>query len=407
VPRIARIGGAGGAVIWEDDMIKTNTLGAVALLMLSAAPALAFEDGKLLIWTGDNRAPDALREVGKRFEEEFGVPVEVAIVEPLPEKFQQAAATGDGPDIVMHAHDRLGEWATGGIIAPVTPGAGFADGILPAAMEAVTFDGATWGYPVAVEAAHLIYNKEFVETPPTDFSDIAGMDLPEGVTPILWDYNNTYFTFPLLAAKGGFAFQKVDGSYDGSTSGVNTEGAVEGGEVLASLIKDGVMPSGVDYGVMEGAMNNGEVAMVINGPWAWSNLDSSGIDFGVAPLPQVDGELAPPFLGVQALAFNAASPNLDLAQEFIESYLLTDEGLTTWNESGALGALADSSAAEAQDDARVSAMLEVAKDGVPMPSNPEMGAFWAAMQPALTSITNGAQEPKAALDDAAARIKGE
>ncbi|GAD55025.1 maltose/maltodextrin ABC transporter substrate-binding protein MalE [Limimaricola cinnabarinus] len=295
----------------------------------------------------------------------------------------------------------------GGIIAPVTPGTGFADGILPAAMEAVTFDGATWGYPVAVEAAHLIYNKEFVETPPTDFSDIAGMDLPEGVTPILWDYNNTYFTFPLLAAKGGFAFQKVDGSYDGSTSGVNTEGAVEGGEVLASLIKDGVMPSGVDYGVMEGAMNNGEVAMVINGPWAWSNLDSSGIDFGVAPLPRVDGELAPPFLGVQALAFNAASPNLDLAQEFIESYLLTDEGLATWNESGALGALADSSAAEAQDDARVSAMLEVAKDGVPMPSNPEMGAFWAAMQPALTSITNGAQEPKAALDDAAARIKGE
>ncbi|MCP1167570.1 ABC transporter permease subunit [Limimaricola litoreus] len=60
----------------------------------------------------------------------------------LPEKFQQAAATGGGPDIVMFAHDRLGKWATDGIIAPVTPGAGFADGILPAAMEAVTFDGA-------------------------------------------------------------------------------------------------------------------------------------------------------------------------------------------------------------------------------------------------------------------------
>ncbi|MGR3499720.1 MAG: maltose/maltodextrin ABC transporter substrate-binding protein MalE [Limimaricola soesokkakensis] len=388
-------------------MTKTKTLGAVALLMLSAAPALAFEDGKLLIWTGDNRAPDALREIGKTFEEEFGVPVEVAVVEPLPEKFQQAAATGDGPDIVMHAHDRLGEWATGGIIAPVTPGADFTDGILPAAMEAVTFDGATWGYPVAVEAAHLIYNKEYVDTPPADFSEIAAMELPEGVAPILWDYNNTYFTFPMLAANGGFAFQKVGGSYDGATSGVNTEGAVEGAEVLASLIKDGVMPKGVDYGVMEGAMNNGEVAMVINGPWAWANLASSGIDFGVAPLPKVDGELAPPFLGVQALALNAASPNLDLAQEFIESYLLTDEGLATWNGTGALGALADQSAAEAQDDEKVSAMLDVAKDGIPMPSNPEMGAFWAAMQPALTNITNGAQEPQAALDDAAARIKGE
>ncbi|SDE33501.1 maltose/maltodextrin ABC transporter substrate-binding protein MalE [Limimaricola pyoseonensis] len=385
----------------------TRRLGTLALLTLTAAPAYAFEDGKLVIWTGDNRAPDALREVGAKFEEDYGIAVEVAVVEPLPEKFQQAAATGDGPDILMHAHDRLGEWSTGGIIAPVTPGAGWTDGILPAAMDAVTFDGATWGYPVAVEAVHLIYNKEFVDTPPADFSEIAGMELPEGVQPILWDYNNTYFTFPLLAANGGYAFQKVDGSYDGANPGVNTEGAVKGAEVLDGLIEDGVMPAGVDYGVMEGAMNNGEVAMVINGPWAWGNLASSGIEFGVAPLPKVDGQTTPPFLGVQALALNAASPNLDLAQEFVENYLLTDEGLATWNASGALGALADVSAAEAQDDEKVSAMLEVAADGVPMPSNPEMGAFWAAMQPALTNITNGAQEPQEALDDAAARIKGE
>ncbi len=408
VPRIApQRGPVAEDVIWEDDMTLTKRLGVAALLMLSAAPAMAFEDGKLVIWTGDNRAPDALREVGARFEADYGIAVEVAVVEPLPEKYQQAAATGDGPDILMHAHDRLGEWSKGGIIAPVTPGAEWIDGILPAAMEAVTFDGSTWGYPVAVEAAHLIYNKKFVETPPENFSDIASMDLPEGVQPILWDYNNTYFTFPLLAAKGGYAFQKVDGSYDGSTTGVATEGAVEGAEVLAGLIEDGVMPKGVDYGVMEGAMNNGEVAMVINGPWAWGNLASSDIEFGVAPLPKVDGEIAPPFLGVQALAMNAASPNLDLAQEFIENYLLTDEGLATWNASGALGALADVSAAEAQDDEKVSNMLEVAADGVPMPSNAEMGAFWAAMQPALTNITNGAQEPKAALDDAAARILGE
>ena len=54
-----------------------------------------------------------------------------------------------------------------------------------------------------------------------------------------------------------------------------------GAEVLASLINDGVMPKGVDYGVMEGAMNNGEVAMVINGPWSWANLEASGIEFGV------------------------------------------------------------------------------------------------------------------------------
>ena len=383
----------------------------VAATFGMSAPAHAeIEEGKLLVWINGDKGYDGLQEVGDWFTEETGIPVEVAHPDSATDKFQQSAATGNGPDIFIWAHDRFGEWAQSGIISEVKPSQRVIGENFDFTWDAVTVDGKMYGYPMAVESIGLIYNKDLVPEPPTAFEDIPAIHkqlAEDGKRAILWDYNNTYFTFPLLAAKGGFAFQKVDGSYDGSTSGVNTEGAVEGGEVLASLIKDGVMPSGVDYGVMEGAMNNGEVAMVINGPWAWSNLDSSGIDFGVAPLPQVDGELAPPFLGVQALAFNAASPNLDLAQEFIESYLLTDEGLATWNESGALGALADSSAAEAQDDARVSAMLEVAKDGVPMPSNPEMGAFWAAMQPALTSITNGAQEPKAALDDAAARIKGE
>jgi len=61
-------------------------------------------------------------------------------------------------------------------------------------------------------------------------------------------------------AGGGYAFQKVDGVYDGTTTGVNTDGAIAGAEVLKSLFDDGVMPQGVDYGVMDGAMNNGEVA---------------------------------------------------------------------------------------------------------------------------------------------------
>ena len=189
-----------------------------------------------------------------------------------------------------------------------------------------------------------------------------------------------------------------------SDTGVNNEGAVDGATVLQQLIQNGVMPAGVDYGVMDGAMNKGDVAMVLNGPWAWGGLKGSGIDFGVAPIPTVNGAVSPPFVGVQAMALNAASPNGDLAAELIENYLLTDEGLATWNANGELGALADTSAAEAQDDPNIEGMLSVAETGVPMPSNPEMGAFWAAMAPALTNITTGAQEPQAALDDAAARI---
>lgn len=383
----------------------TKFFGLTGLLLCTAMPAFAFEDGKILIWTGANRDKAALEAAVKPFTEEYGVDVSVEVVDPdLAQKFQQAASTGDGPDIVMWAHDRFGEWASGGLIRSVQPSAEWSDGVLASAMDAVRFDNVTWGYPVSVEAVHLIYNTNLIETPPSSFEDLIAMSY-DGQK-ILWDYNNAYFTMPLLMANGGFAFQKIDGSYDGSKTGVNNEGAIKGATMLKRLIDEGVMPSGVDYGVMDGAMNKGEVAMVLNGPWAWPSLTESGINFGVAPIPSVDGAVSTPFLGVLAMAVNAATPNADLAVELLENYLLTDEGLATWNATGALGALADVSAAAAQDDPHVSGMLKTAETAVPMPSNPEMGAYWAAMAPALTNITTGAQDPATALNDAAARILG-
>ena len=379
----------------------------VAMLMASTAVAQAFEDDALLIWTGAQRDKDQLEKASQAFSEEFGVTVTVEVVDPdLPGKYQQAASTGDGPDIVLWAHDRFGEWAAGGLIEPVSPPTDWTDGVLPTALDAVSFDGRVWGYPVSVEAVHLIYNKDIVATPPASFEEIGGLDMPDGVTAIMWDYNNTYFTMPLMQAGGGYAFKKVDGKYDGKDTGVNNAGSIAGAAMVKKLIDDGIMPKGVDYGIMDGAMNKGEVAMVLNGPWAWGGLDTSGINYGVAPIPTVAGNPSPPFLGVQALAINAASPNKDLAAEFIENYLATDDGLGTWNANNGLGALADISAAEAQNDPRVSGMLEAAAIGIPMPSNPEMGAFWSAMAPALTNITSGEQSPEAALNDAAARILG-
>ena len=385
-------------------MTPIKTFGLAALMLATALPAHAFEDGKLTIWTGNNRDRDQLIAATAAFTEDLGIEVVVEVVDPdLPQNFQQAAATGDGPDIVLWAHDRFGEWANGGLIQPVAPSATWAEGVLPSAMEAVQFGGQTWGYPVAVEAVTLIYNTAMVEAPPASFEELIAAGEPK----ILWDYNNTYFTMPMLMAGGGYAFQKVDGVYDGSATGVNTDGAIAGAEVLAGLFAAGVMPEGVDYGVMDSAMANGDIAMVLNGPWSWGAYKDAGIDIAVAPIPTVGGNAAPPFLGVQTLGINAATPNADLAVELIENYLLTDEGLSVWNANGALGALADVSAAAAQGDPLISGMLEVAAGGVPMPSNPEMGAFWAAMGPALTNITSGTSTPADALNDAAARILSE
>lgn len=388
--------------------IKTIALGA-AILLASTSLSSAFEEGKLLVWINGDKGFDGLQAVGDKFKEELGIDVVVEHPEAVTDKFQQSAATGAGPDIFIWAHDRFGEWAAGGLISPVEPSAEVKDGIFDFAWDAVTFDGKTWGYPIAVEAVGLIYNKDLVPTPPATFEEIASLQLPEGVTPILWDYNNTYFTMPLLMANGGFAFEKnAEGSYDATVTGVNNEGAKKGAAVLRKLIDDGVMPSGVDYGVMDAAINKGEVAMVINGPWAWSNLTTSGINFGVAPIPSIEGQPSRSFVGVLAATVNAATPNKDLAIEFIENYLLTDDGLKTVNDDVPLGAVTDKSFAEAlAGDANVAATLANAQAGVPMPSTPAMGKFWAAMGPALTNITSKTQTVDEALDDAAKRILAE
>ena len=154
-------------------------------------------------------------------------------------------------------------------------------------------------------------------------------------------------------------------------------------------------------------MANGETAMVINGPWSWAGYEGNGRNIAVAPIPSVNGQASPAFIGVYSAAVNAASPNQDLAVELLENYILTDEGLATWNAKSELGALADKSAGAAQTDPKVGATIANAASGIPMPSNPEMGAFWSAMGPALSNITAGAASVEDALDDAAARILGE
>ena len=386
-----------------------STLLGAALLLGSTSLTFAAKEGELLVWIGTNRDEAALQSVLDKFTADLGIPAKVEVVDPVPDKFQQAAATGDGPDIVMFAHDRFGDWAAGGLIDPVSPSAELKDGILPTAWDAVTIGGKTWGYPVGVEAVGLVYNKKLVPTPPATFEEIASLKLPDGVKPILWDYNNAYFTFPMMMAGGAYAFQKgADGNYDGKDTGVNNEGAIAGGNQLKKMIDDGVMAKGVDYGVMDGAMAKGEVAMVLNGPWSWAGYKNAGIDVGVAPIPSVGGKASKPFVGVFAFAINAASPNKDLAKELIENYILTDESLEIWNKTGQLGALADISAGEKQgSDPAIAATIANVSAGVPMPSNPDMGAFWSAMGPALSNITSGTQDVKPALDDAAKRILGQ
>jgi maltose/maltodextrin transport system substrate-binding protein len=374
-----------------------------------AFSAHAFDDDRLTIWMGDNKGYDGIREVARQFTDDTGIAVQIVNPDNLTDRFQQAAGSGQGPDIVIWAHDRIGEWAQSGLLAPVAPSADFRERYFDFTWDATLWSGEHYGYPISVEALGLIYNKALVETPPESFEELVRLDgelAEQGKKAILFDYGEPYYGWTLLAANGGYPFRQTEEGFDVDDIGVNNEGAIQGAELLVQLIESGVLPRGTDYSIMDTRFNRGEVATMISGPWAWSNLERSGIDYGVALLPKVGEQRAKPMFGVMAAMINTASPNDFLAIEFLENYLLDEAGMRTFNSDGTLGAVAHIAyQEELERDPNIAATLENAELGMPMPNIPEMGAFWAAMEPALQNIGSGRQSPRDALDAAARRMR--
>ena len=389
-------------------------LGAAACMLGTPGRVRAASAGPLVVWFTVEGAK-AMRRIGERFAADTGVEVVVETPDDGPSKFQQASAGGKGPDLYIYAHDRIGEWIAGGLIHAVLPSQRLRDDIDPLAWRGFTSRGRLWGYPYAIEAVTLIYNKALVSQPPRNFDEVFALDAtlrPQGRRAILWDYTNNYFSWPLMAAHGGYAFrQRSDGSYDARDVGVANAGALVGAQLIDRLLREGLMPAGSGYPDMEAAMAQGRVAMMINGPWAWVNLKRVGIDFGVARIPAVAGRPAAPFVGIKGVLVNRATKQRELATEFVENYLLAPDGLRAIDRAEPIGAPASQAyyrelAGDPQKGDKVAGIMASARDGVPTPSIPEMGRFWAAMKSSLTNLTEGRQSPQQALDAAARRLRG-
>ena len=395
----------------KEYMMKKTILASVicaVTLGVTATANAAIEKDQLTIWVNGDKGYNGIEKVGKKFEADTGIKVTVAHPDQVEVKFQQTAATQNGPDIMMWAHDRFGEWAKAGLISPITPSAEEQAKFAKVGWDAVTIDGKIYGYPVAVEAVSLICNNKFVKSQPENFEDLIklGDELKsQGVKPIIWAYATPYFSYPLVAAQGGYAFKKIEGGYDVKDTGVNNAGAKAGMQLISDLITKGYMEKGADYGVMEAQFTKGKAACIINGPWGWPNYDQAKVDFSVYKLPKLGGQPAKAFVGVTAMALNAASPNKELAVEFLENYLLTAEGLDAVNNDKAVGVAALNEFQQKLDkDPRIAATKENALNGEPMPSVPEMSKFWSSFETALKNVTSQRQSVEEAANTAAKRI---
>ncbi|MCG7489827.1 maltose/maltodextrin ABC transporter substrate-binding protein MalE [Vibrio sp. Of14-4] len=390
-----------------------NPLTKVTLAALSVFTSIsvnaAIEEGQLTIWVGGDKAYEGMAQIGQRFEEDTGIKVTVAFPEKLEEKFPKVAASGEGPDIIFFAHDRFGGYAEGGLLAEVKPSKEIEQGIVDFAWDAATYKGKKIAYPVAVESVSLIYNKALLPTPPKTWEEIPALNAKlqkSGKKAIMWPLRDgAYFTWPLLSADGGYAFKQVKDGYDINDVGVAKDGVQASLTFINNMIKNKVISADMNYSVSESEFAAGNVAMTINGPWGWANIDKAGIDYGVTTLPKFNGHASKPFVGVWVGGISSVSPNKELAVEFLENYLLTDQGLKSLNDDKPLGAVALKSFQKlVNSDARIAATMDNAMNGEVMPNVPQFTTFWYSMKDALDNVVDGRQSVTEALKTAEKRM---
>jgi maltose/maltodextrin transport system substrate-binding protein len=375
---------------------------------------LAWSNGELLVWM-DNERGRALAPIVEKFKAELGVNVSIETPQNITDSFPIAAQAGKGPDIVIWAHDKVGEWADGGLIAPVEVSDEFSKNFFPKAWRAVSHQALTWGYPIALETVTLIYNKKLLDgPPPTQLSQLAAINQDmktkhPGVITILWDPRSAYYSWGILASGGGYVFGRKGADYDLKNIGVATPGAVDALSKIVDLIQSGILPKTCSYSETEDLMGQEKLAMMISGPWAWSNLMKKGIDFGVGQIPGVNGKVGRPFVGVSAAYLNRSSPNHDLAKEFLEGYLITDEGLAAMDNAKPIGvpALVSFYKKVAQDNPRLRELKATVDYGQVMPNIPQMGRFFSSLGAALQLAADGRLPARTALLEAAANMRHE
>jgi Bacterial extracellular solute-binding protein len=100
-------------------------------------PAFGFTNGELLVWMDANRT-HTLEPVLKNFDDKYGINVRLQAPQNITDNFPTAAQSGGGPDIVIWAHDKVGEWANAGLISPIEVSSETRAKYLPQAWEAVT-----------------------------------------------------------------------------------------------------------------------------------------------------------------------------------------------------------------------------------------------------------------------------
>ncbi|MFO7321702.1 MAG: extracellular solute-binding protein [Chloroflexota bacterium] len=350
----------------------------VSLLMMAGLGVVSAQDAPTLtIWADEITAP-TLQSLGEEFADEYGVDL---VVQQIPfndirGQFVQTAPTGEGPDILVGAHDWLGELVVNGLLTPVDV-SDIADEMNPNAIDAFTYSGEVYGLPYAVDNVAFFRNVDLVPEAPATWDEVREISeqlAEDGIYGYVIQHRDPWHSYSVVSAFGGYVFGFEEGEgYNPCDVGLDSQGTIDAYTFLGNLAADGLMPLNLQQESMWSLFTEGEAAMMLTGSWALETLRASDVNFEISAPPEGPGGPARPFLSARGFMISSFANDPLLAQTFLMDFVANDDVMQAlfdaehrppaWNNVEI-------------DDEAVAAFTEAAATGAPQPSIPEMGVVW-------------------------------
>jgi arabinogalactan oligomer/maltooligosaccharide transport system permease protein len=382
-------------------VIKRPAIALLAVLLWLLLAPVARAEQPVRLWHAYRGAEQqALEEILESFAGE----VELLAVpyDAFASKLESSIPLGEGPDLYIDAHERLGDYVARGIVAPLP--AELAASLTPAhyvetSIIAVSVDGRPYALPLSQKCLALYVNTALVAEPPTTLEAIAALadDLPDGTFALAYEGGRlAYAHAALLAAFGGALLdvENDDYAFEGPA-------AVRSLEVVVDLVARGVVPEDADGALVTNLFKSGQAATAISGPWLAAALGDS-VNYRVMLLPIVEetGLRMRPLLTVEAVMLSPEGAQNEDALRLLEHLASPDAAALRARVARTVTARND---VAVPDDPLVQAFAEQAALADPTPSTAAMRAVWVPADRAIRKTVRGDVEAEEALSEARRR----
>jgi maltose-binding protein MalE len=380
----------------------------VAVVAVSTGTSATSQSPKVVIWADADRVP-AVTQVANAWARRQGVTVQVVQKQSGPIRQEvSTVAVENAPDVIVGAHDWVGELSGNGSIIPISPSAATKKQFPAYALNAFSYGTAIkklYGAPTALENIALVTNTKLAKVP-TSFADLEKRALAAkkktksqvGIA-VQQGQGDAYHMYPFFSGLGGYVFgANKAGNLDPSDIGLANPRFLKNAPLIDKWNKEGLIRSQVNDSIAKDLFLKGKVAYYITGPWFLADIRKSGVPYAVSAFPQiVPGIKSAPFLGVGGMMvtkYSSAHGVESLAKDLVANYMMQPAAqltLATANDRSP----ANLKALVQIKDKDLKAFGAASAGGVPMPNIPQMASVWQDLGAAWVRSTKGANSTPA------------